>query len=167
MAQDHTNPHQWAVWLSTGFGVGYLPKMPGTYGSVEGALLFVGLDQLFHATRIGDVGTTLAVATLCVASVWVTSLALPNFTSSDPHSIVIDEVAGQAVTLTALLFWPTAWSWHHVLVGFILFRVFDITKPLFIRRLERLHGAWGVVADDVGAGLVGGLILLAWPYVSR
>lgn len=157
-------PHRWAVWLSTGLGAGYLPKMPGTYGAVEGVALFLALRAWLGAAEAG-----MAIVLVCLASVWITALAMPHFTSSDPQVIVIDEVAGQAVTLAALLLWPTgaAQAWYHVLAGFILFRVFDITKPLFIRSLDRLHGAFGVVADDIGAGVVGGAILLAWGYLAR
>ena len=161
--------YRWAIWLSTGFGAGYLPRMPGTYGSVEGVFVFLGLHGLLRDSGLGDAGTALAIAGLCLASVWITSLALPHFTSNDPHAIVIDEIAGQALTLAGLLFWPAGavWNWYHVLAGFILFRAFDITKPLMIRRLERLHDAWGVVGDDLGAGLLGGLVLLIWGYAIR
>lgn len=158
-------PHRWAVWLSTGLGAGYLPKMPGTYGSAEGVLAFMALHSLLG----GSAAMGVAIAALCLASVGVTALALPHFSSSDPQVIVIDEVAGQAVTLAALLAWPAGsqWQWYHLLAGFILFRLFDITKPLYIRRLDRLHGAWGVVADDLGAGVAGGAVLLAWGYLAR
>jgi len=164
-----TPPHRWAVWLSTGFGAGYLPRMPGTYGSVEGVLVFLGLHGLLRNFGLGPPGMALAIAALCLASVWITSLALPHFASSDPQAIVIDEIAGQALTLAAVLFWPAevSWAWYHVLAGFILFRAFDITKPLMIRRLEKLPGAWGVVGDDLGAGLLGGLVLLIWGYAIR
>ena len=157
-------PHRWAVWLSTGMGAGHLPKMPGTYGAIEGVGLFLALHAL-----LGGRMTGLAIVLVSFVSVWITALAMPHFNSSDPQVIVIDEVAGQAVTLGALLLWPagTAWTWYHVLAGFVLFRLFDITKPLFIRSLDRLHGAWGVVADDIGAGVVGGAILLAWGYLAR
>ena len=162
-------PHRWAVWLSTGLGAGYLPKMPGTFGSAEGVGTFLALHALLSGNANGKLLMTGAIIVLCLASVWVTALALPHFSSSDPQVIVIDEVAGQAVTLAALLAWPAgaSWQWYHVLAGFMLFRLFDITKPLYIRRLDRLHGAWGVVADDLGAGVAGGAILLAWGYLAR
>lgn len=157
-------PHRWAVWLSTGLGAGHLPKMPGTYGAIEGVALFLALHSL-----CSDAGTGLAIAGICLVSVWITALALPHFSSGDPQVIVIDEVAGQLVTLAAVLLWPTeaSWTWYHVLAGFILFRLFDIVKPGPIRSLDRLPGAWGVVADDIGAGVAGGVILLAWGYLAR
>lgn len=164
MTPNSIPPHRWAVWVSTGLGAGYLPRMPGTYGALEGVALFLAFDAWFSGAGAGA-----ATVMLCLAAVGVTALAMPHFTSSDPQAVVIDEVAGQAVTLSALWLWPSAmhWTWYHVLAGFILFRAFDITKPLCIRSLDRLHGAWGVVADDIGAGLAGGAILLAWGYLTR
>ncbi|MSO20341.1 MAG: phosphatidylglycerophosphatase A [Acidobacteria bacterium] len=161
---------RWAVWLATGLGAGYLPKMPGTYGSVEGVIVFLALETGTRSLGLGRIwlawALVLAVVVLTLLSVWITARALPHFSSNDPQVIVIDEIAGQSVTLLALAFWPpaAAWNWTHLVAGFILFRIFDISKPLFIRSLDKLPGAWGVVADDIGAGVVGGLLLWSWGY---
>ena len=157
-------PHRWAVGLATGLGAGYLPKMPGTYGSVEGVLVFLGLHAL-----LPNQTAAFAILLLAFLSIWITALALPHFRSSDPQAIVIDEIAGQSVALAGLLFWPigTNWNWYHVLAGFVLFRAFDITKPLFVRKLDEIHNAWGVVGDDLGAGVMAAAALLAWGYLVR
>jgi phosphatidylglycerophosphatase A len=152
---------RWAVWLSTGFGAGYLPKMPGTYGSLQGVALYLGLHFFLRETARPVLWLSLAVLGLVLLSWWVIAKALPSFSVTDPQSIVLDEVAGQSVTLLATAFFPTGptLDWTHLLAGFILFRALDIWKPYSIRRLERLSGATGVLGDDVGAGIVGGLIL--------
>lgn len=157
-------PARWAVWLATGLGAGYLPKMPGTYGSLEGVGIYLALDYAARAAGLPRAGLAVLVIFLAVISVWITAKALPHFSSSDPQVIVIDEIAGQAATLLGLAFWPAGahWGWIHILAGFILFRILDIVKPLLIRRADKLPGAWGVVADDVSAGLTGGLLLWAW-----
>jgi phosphatidylglycerophosphatase A len=75
----------------------------------------------------------------------------------DPGRVVIDEVSGQLISLTPLLVAPT---WFSVLLGFILFRAFDILKPFPISKLERLPLGWGIMADDAGAGILVAAILL-------
>ncbi len=157
---------RWAVWLSTGFGAGYLPKMPGTYGSLEGVALYLGLHLLLRETARPALWLSLAVLGLVLLSWWVIAKALPSFSATDPQSIVLDEVAGQSVTLLATAFFPAGpnLDWTHLLAGFILFRALDIRKPYPIRRLDRLSGATGVLGDDVGAGIVGGLILAGFGH---
>jgi phosphatidylglycerophosphatase A len=73
----------------------------------------------------------------------------------DPQVVVVDEVAGTLITLLPM----AAWSWRAVVVGVLLFRLFDIVKPWPIRKLERLPGGWGVVMDDVGAGVLGAAVM--------
>ena len=159
-AASHRGPW-WAVILATGLGVGYGPVMPGTYGSVLGVGLYLALAhqvRLFHEPRLV---LALAAVLLTALSILVVAVALKGFTAKDPQEIVLDEVAGQFVTLVPLPLIPAgAWSyWTAIVAGFILFRALDAAKPYPIWKLERLHGAWGIVADDIGAGLVGALML--------
>ncbi len=89
------------------------------------------------------------------------------YTDKDPAEVVIDEVVGMAITLLALPSYSLghAGSWlAWAFVGFVLFRIFDITKPLFIKKLENLPGAWGIMLDDVAAGLVSAFFL--WLLVT-
>lgn len=122
----------------------------------------------------GTIGSLIAILALYVVSFWATSyglvvpaiailisslviwLALPSFTKSDPSQVCLDEVVGVLVTFTCLPL--TLWNLG---AGFCLFRIFDIRKPLGLRLLERLPGVWGVVLDDVAAGLLAGLVLWA------
>jgi phosphatidylglycerophosphatase A len=122
----------------------------------------------------GTIGSLVAILALYLASFWVASygllvpviaslvgglviwLALPSFIKSDPGHICLDEVVGILVTFTCLPL--TLWNLG---VGFCLFRIFDIRKPLGISLLERLPGVCGVILDDVGAGVLAGLVLWA------
>ena len=152
---------RWAVWFATGLGVGYLPVMPGTYGSALGVLLYFALAALArtseHPVWVLGAGTAAIVA----LSFWVVSIALRGFREHDPQVIVLDEVAGQMVALFPLpLEGPaTTFYWVSVAAGFLFFRALDAIKPFPIWKLERLAGFWGVMADDVAAGLVAAALL--------
>jgi phosphatidylglycerophosphatase A len=135
--------------------------MPGTYGSALGVGLYVLLDSLL-TPHVGAWG--LATATLLIASLSgpVIGGALPHFSEHDPSPIVLDEVAGQMVTLLPLAFLqPGSPSLTALVAGFLLFRVMDVIKPYPVRKLESLPGATGVLADDLAAGALGALVLTA------
>lgn len=136
------------LFCGTGLMIGKIPVAPGTFGSVAGIALCLGLARLPLAA--GTVATILLIA----FSVWVADRSVRILAVKDPGCVVIDEIAGMAVTLYGL---PA--DAPVVVAGFVLFRLLDITKPFGIRRLERLPGGVGVVADDVAAGVVGNLAL--------
>jgi phosphatidylglycerophosphatase A len=140
---------RWAWAVATFFGAGYLKPGPGTWGSVAAALLWLGVGLSFHPTRVVLFAGLLVGIALAIA-VGVPAATIVELESGrhDPGFVVIDEVAGQWI---ALLGCPADWA--HGLVALILFRLFDITKPFPIRRLERLPAGWGIVFDDVAAGL--------------
>jgi phosphatidylglycerophosphatase A len=95
--------------------------------------------------------------------VWAAGKAESFFRRKDPGQVVIDEVLGQMLTFAV---WPEApWKW--LLAGFILFRVFDILKPFPIRRAERVSGGWGIMLDDVIAGVFSMVILTLLGLVFR
>ncbi len=127
-----------AVW----FGCGRSPIAPGTVGSI-GAL------PLYFAVRGGGWLAVLAAALAITAlGIWASDVAAAQARVKDPQFIVIDEVAGTLIALAAA---PT--SPLGVVVAVALFRVFDITKPFPARRMEALPGGWGIMLDDVVAGL--------------
>jgi phosphatidylglycerophosphatase A len=136
----------WATMVATFFGAGRLRPGPGTWGSIATIVLwYAASSQIAPSSRTW--------ATI-VAAALVTLIGIPAATRvarasgvKDPQFVVIDEVAGQLVTLIAV---PLAWKTF--LAGLILFRVFDILKPFPIRRLERLPEGTGIVVDDLGAG---------------
>ncbi len=131
--------------ISTFFYAGYVPKIPGTAGSICGLLLFLLVGYSLPATII-----TLSVLT--VAALLVIREAEEIFGQKDSQHIVIDEVIGMMI---ALLFIPMKPVF--IILAFVLFRVFDIAKPFPIRRIEKMKSPWGVVLDDVLAGIYANL----------
>jgi phosphatidylglycerophosphatase A len=146
---QNENRTKWAWTTATFFGAGLGKPGPGTWGSVAAILIWAAYAGLLHPT-----GQTLLLA-LLAGIVLSIALGVPASTivaresgRKDPQFVVIDEVAGQAI---ALLFCP--FDWRHALIALILFRLFDITKPFPARQLESLPEGWGIVFDDVAAGL--------------
>jgi phosphatidylglycerophosphatase A len=143
-----------AVALASFGYVGFAPAAPGTVGSAAAFLLFVPL-------RLAAVpGLELAAAVvLFFAGVWAAHVTEASLGVEDPGLVVIDEVVGM---LVSLLWLPL--SWAVCLAAFLAFRVFDIVKPWPTKRFERLRGGWGIMADDVMAGVYANLVvqLLAW-----
>jgi phosphatidylglycerophosphatase A len=137
----------WATLVATFFGVGRLGPGPGTWGSATAALIWAVVGRWTAAQFQWMVLGTLAMLAVAVGIPAATRFARAS-QLKDPQSVVVDEVAGQWVTV---LFAPV--SWKTLLVGFILFRAFDILKPPPVRQLERLPEGMGIVMDDVAAGL--------------
>lgn len=144
---------RWATFVATFCGIGRLKPGPGTWGSV-GA---VGLWALISWQIPAEARTSATIA----AAVAATVIGIPAATRivratgiKDPQFVVIDEVAGQLVALIAV-----PWGWKTFLAGLILFRVFDILKPPPVRQLERLPEGFGIVVDDLGAGLYALIIM--------
>lgn len=139
------------MMLATGFYAGRIPAGPGTCGTVVG-LLFAFLLSMAPLAAMPVI-----LAAFIAVSIWVAHAAEKAIGTTDPGCIVIDEIAGVMVALAGLPFslWP-------VLAGFVVFRALDIVKPFPIRWLDKkLPGGWGIVADDVAAGLMTNVILRA------
>jgi phosphatidylglycerophosphatase A len=135
--------------------------MPGTYGSAEGLVVYLFLARLLGGTAQSHWWLLLAVLLITFLSLWIIALALPHFSSDDPSAIVLDEIAGQALTLLALAFLdrdPFS-SWLALAAGFLFFRILDSLKPYPIWKLGHMKGAVGVLADDVGAAIAAALAL--------
>ncbi|MCY4637227.1 MAG: phosphatidylglycerophosphatase A [Acidobacteria bacterium] len=132
-----------ALPVATAGYVGLAPIAPGTWGSA------VGLCLLLLVRLTGEAGAeALLLGTVLVVGVWSATVAERRYGRRDPGAIVIDEIAGMLITL----FWvPVAWP--GLVAGFLAFRFFDIVKPFPARAAERLPSGWGVMADDVVAGL--------------
>jgi phosphatidylglycerophosphatase A len=202
-----------AVALATMFGVGYLPKAPGTFGSLVGvATAFLSAVFFLHPASVRGIfsGHPLADAVfsdkhflvpgsdihdsvvalplicalgllvvLAAIGVWSASRAADFLGAKDPQSVVIDEVAGQHLTLVlplipmalphltehmdfsiyAIFFALSLVNWKYLLLGFVLFRIFDIWKPFPVRQLEDLPRGWGIMADDWMAGIYAAILL--------
>ncbi len=136
--------------LSTGFFLGYMPIAPGTFGTLLGVLLFYLLWPLPHYIY------SVTLVTLILFASWISTLAEGVFNERDSQKIVIDEVVGY---LVAVAFHP--WGIFNAVAAFVLFRLFDITKPFPIGLIDRkLRAGWGVVFDDVLAGVYANICLV-------
>lgn len=142
-----------AVALATWFGCGLFPVAPGTVGSL-GALVAV---PVWLALGLPPLWFLALVAATFPVSVWSAGETARGYGKKDPGLVVIDEVLGTWVTLAG----ATHLNWKSALIGFALFRLFDIWKPGPVRRLEKLPGGYGIVADDLAAGMLGALVLYA------
>ena len=143
------HPPLWATLIATFFGAGRLKPGPGTWGSLATMLSWAVLSHFLPATWV--VPTNILLACLAVAVGIPAATRVARATQvKDPQFVVIDETAGQLITLIG-----APLSWKSFLVGFILFRAFDIVKPPPVRQLERLPEGTGIVVDDVAAGLYG------------
>ena len=143
----------WASLVATFFGAGRLRPGPGTWGSLAAVLIWAGASHFIFPPHQSLVLVTLAAAAVAIGIPAATSFARAT-RQKDPQSVVIDEVAGQWITL---LFAPVGWK--TLLAGFILFRAFDILKPPPVRQLESLPEGTGIVIDDVAAGLYALLVM--------
>ncbi len=142
-----------AFLVATWFGCGYWPAGPGTAGSLAAVAIgwaaahYFGFQPrwfLFWAGVITPLG------------IWSAGVVEKAVGKKDPGIVVVDEVAGQWLTLAG----ATALNWKSFAAGFLLFRLFDIWKPFPIRRLERLPAGAGIMCDDLMAGVYGALVLL-------
>lgn len=143
----------WATLVATFFGAGRLKPGPGTWGSLATVLAWAILSHFLPRASILPVNIGLAILAVAVGIPAATRVATASGLK-DPQFVVIDETAGQLITLIGA---PLAWK--SFLAGFILFRAFDIVKPPPVRQLERLPGGTGIVVDDVGAGLYALLVM--------
>lgn len=114
----------------------------GTVGAIPLYLL---------AARAGRPGVAGAAIAVTAIGIWAADVVARDLGKKDPQVVVVDEVAGMLVTMLPM----REVSWRAVAIGFVLFRLFDITKPWPARRLERLPGGWGIVMDDIAAGVFG------------
>lgn len=141
-------------FLATLGGVGYLPFAPGTWGSLVGLALAWAVRSWAWEFQMVYWTAWTAIA------IWATQQVCQSSGASDPQDIVIDEMVGMGVALIGV-----GWSFPTAVGGFLLFRLFDVLKPGPIRSLEKLKGGWGVVADDIAAGLLTNVLLrviIAW-----
>lgn len=154
-------PSKWVVAIATLGPLGRRMPAPGTWGSLAGVLY-----TLVFFGRIGWVPTLLLTIGLSYLAVGLTGAAAKHLGRSDPGEVNLDEFIVMPLVFMgwqseSFAIWP---AWMVLGVGFGLFRLFDITKPFGIARLQRWPGGWGIVLDDFAAALVscGSLHLAAW-----
>ena len=163
-----------ALLIASGFGLGYIPKAPGTAGSLGGVAIALKIaDLASESLPLGDIPLELylqlvphlyhvylgaAVLVVSVVGVWCSGAVARHLGEKDPQFVVIDEISGQMIAYlgcNGINF--AAGGWKYLLAGLILFRVFDIWKPFPARQAEKLPGGWGIMADDWVAGLYAAL----------
>lgn len=136
-------------FLALGFGSGLARKAPGTAGTLAAVPLWLLLAQLPLSAYL------LVTLLVCLAGIPICGRAARDFGVHDHPAIVWDEIAGFLITMIAA---PAGWLW--VVLGFLLFRLFDILKPWPIRVLDRrVHGGFGIMIDDIVAGVLAALVL--------
>lgn len=143
----------WASAIATFFGIGRLKPGPGTWASAVAALIWFAISRQIATNFQNVVLGALIVIVIAVGIPAATAIARTSGLK-DPQIVVIDEVAGQWI---ALLLTPV--TWKTLVVGFILFRGFDILKPPPVRQFERLPEGTGIVVDDIAAGLYSLLVM--------
>ncbi len=137
------------TFLATGGYVGRIPMAPGTCGSL------IGLPVAYTISKMGWPWAVLTVVLLGLVAVWSAGEAAQQLGVKDPGCIVIDEIVGMAVALLGMPLNAVTMA-----AGFILFRVFDIAKPPPVRQLDRsVSGGWGIVLDDIAAGIMANIVL--------
>jgi phosphatidylglycerophosphatase A len=142
------------IFFSSVFGLGYIKYASGTFGSLAGVLfwaLFVPDVYIFQI---------FVIAAIFIISVLFSSLAENIYNKNDDRRIVVDEVVGVWVSVAFL---PKTFTF--LFLGFLLFRVFDIGKPLFIREVQKIKGGLGITVDDVIAGIFTNVILQILKFV--
>ncbi|MCL1971773.1 MAG: phosphatidylglycerophosphatase A [Endomicrobia bacterium] len=144
------------LFFSSVFGAGYIKYAPGTFGSLTGILLWAFFIPQNYPAQFA------AVAFMFFASVLFSSLAEKIYNKKDDQRIVIDEVAG---VWLSVMFLPKTVLF--LVLGFILFRVFDITKPLFIKKLQNIKGGLGITIDDIAAGFLANVILQVFNIILK
>jgi phosphatidylglycerophosphatase A len=188
---------RFALFIATAAGLGYLPKAPGTWGSLGGLVLFAIPACLWFGPDVPDMLTRgylgdfyikvpegffnqfvweyfVLLLIISSAGVWAATRAADFWRQKDPGRVVIDEVSGQFLTMflgsgvpvwwrvrefryatwaPGFIIMRSALNWKYLLLGFILFRVFDIWKPFPARQAESLPGGWGIMGDDWIAGV--------------
>lgn len=136
--------------ITTSLGIGYIGKGAGTYAAIATCLCWYFFQTGYHYPGLDAVLITLLLTLQGVRSADV----VEEIWGKDHQRVVIDEVAGMCITLLCV---PV--RWEYILLGLVLFRFFDILKPLYIRKMEDLPGGLGVMADDVLAGVYANIIL--------
>ena len=142
-------------WIAFGAGAGLAPRAPGTAGTAVAIPLYLAIATAPPAAY------ALAVVFVVIAGIWVCGRTARDLDVHDHPGIVLDEIAGFLVTMTAL---PFEWTW--IVAGFVAFRVFDIAKPWPVSLVDRrVGGGLGIMLDDVIAGALACTVLHAVRYV--
>lgn len=151
----HQAVHSLKLMLGTLLGAGYITKAPGTFGS----LLFLPFIYVaFIWYHLPGLVVLMLVASLL--SLWTAPAAIEEL-GDDPGEFILDECAGQALVFVGVVAFDITLNFIYLFLGFLLFRVFDIIKPLGIKRVEKFQGKYGILLDDLLAGIYASVGLIA------
>jgi undecaprenyl-diphosphatase len=145
--------------LTSCFGLGYLPVAPGTWGSLPAVLVFMLLGALQLSSFVICISMLVIALVFSVICVLFTPYVSVKVGTKDPSEIVADEMAGQSVCFAIAAFFIPSVCIAGI-AGFALFRIFDIFKPWPVRKLESLPNGWGVLLDDIAAGVYAGILFI-------
>ncbi len=143
--------------IASGLGTGYAPVAPGTAGSLLGIVVFYLLNFVSYKLDFHELLILVLNLVVIVGFLFLGVYAIKNVHKEwehDASKIVIDEIVGVWIAVIAI---PLHWQYY--LLGFVLFRFFDIIKPLFIRKLDNLKSDWSVILDDVLAGVYANIVI--------
>jgi phosphatidylglycerophosphatase A len=145
-AQIFSDP---VLFLAFGFGSGLARKAPGTFGTLAAVPIYCILAQT------GNLFYSIVTLTITLAGIWICGQAADKLGEHDFGGIVWDEIAGYLITL-----WWLPFSWQGMVLGFIIFRIFDILKPWPIKIADRkVKGGFGIMLDDVLAGVLAAIVV--------
>jgi len=146
---------------ASGFGLGWLPLAPGSWGSLLPAIIFALLSYFNASWPMIIVVMSALAAAGSIVCIKCATASIEATSDTDPNEVVADEIAGQSITyILASSFVSGPVWWAPAVGGFLLFRFFDVIKPCPARRLEKLPRGWGILADDIVAGVYAGVSLV-------
>lgn len=148
--------------LATSFGAGFLPMAPGTWGALVAIVLWIPL-YIWATPSATFIITVVAIIVYFIAGTWASNLS-ERYWGKDPVVACADETVGQWISLLPV---SGLCPWWEILVAFALFRLLDIYKPLGIRQTEKLPGGWGMMADDILAGIYSALIIFVLNLIIK
>jgi phosphatidylglycerophosphatase A len=152
--------------IASCFGLGWLPIAPGTWGSMPVVIIFALLcagGASVETINVLMIGLALIGSVVCVR---FASASIAATGSSDPREVVMDEFAGQAIAFIGIAAIRPSEMLVATVLGFLLFRFFDIFKPWPIRKLELLPGGWGILADDLLAGVYAAIVFQFCAFIG-
>ena len=145
--------------IATSFGAGFSPVAPGTMGALVAILVWC---ILWLCMAYSTLQWTLAglIVVFTIIGVWSTTVS-DRYWGEDPSKVVIDETVGEWIALLAV---PAGQHWAYIVAAVVLFRFFDIFKPLGVRSMENLKGGYGIMADDILSGVYAAVVMLLVDY---
>lgn len=157
---SRVRPPFFPLFIATGFGAGYSPVAPGTAGALAAVLLWA-VAALFVPFAVLQAALAAVVVLFTALGVW-SGTVMERYWGEDPSKVVVDEMVGVWIPLLAV---PENYRLFYALAAFVLFRFFDIVKPLGVRCMERFKGGWGIMADDILAGVYSAILLVAARFI--